>query len=48
MADFAALAGAMMGHPVDRDSRHAAVLQRVPNLTFSESIDSTTKAATSC
>jgi len=51
MADFAALAEAMMGHPVDRDSRaprHAAVLQRVPNLTFSESIDSTKKAATSC
>src|SRR3569833_2308891 len=51
MADFAALAEAMMGHPVDRDSRaprHAAVLQRVPNLNFSESIDSTKKAATSC
>lgn len=41
-ADFAALAEVMMGHPIDKDSRaprSAAVLQRVPNLTFSESID---------
>lgn len=41
-AEFAALAEVMMGHPIDKDSRapqSAAVLQRVPNLTFSESID---------